>query len=149
MAASYSIPPRLNFVFGAVAGLPGALLWRAPWRPDASLAEWLVPLALAVGFAFGMRAARVVGIALVALSAWVLWWNAQISDVDAPELRRGTAGAILLCTSAAALFGAVAVARSRTRNRFEGPRHNPTSHRSTHCWESRCPTSRHMLNSGR
>jgi len=116
MAASYSVPPRVNFVLGAVSGLAGGLLWRAPWRPEASLADWLVPLALAIGFAFGMRTARVVGIALVALSAWVLWGNAQITDVDAPELRRGTVGAILLCTSAAALFGAVAVARSRTRN---------------------------------
>ena len=113
MADSYSIPPRLNFVFGAVTGLAGALLWRAPWRPEASLAEWLVPVALAIGFAFGMRAAGIVGIALAALSAWVLWENAQITDVDAPGLQRGTVGAILLCISAAALFGAVAVARSR------------------------------------
>lgn len=113
MAASYSIPPRVNFVFGAVIGIAGALVWRAPWRPDASLAEWLVPAAVVIGFAFGVRAAGALGIALAALGALALWGNVQITDVDSPELRRGTMGAILLCVSAAALFGAAAVARAR------------------------------------
>lgn len=113
MATSYTIPPRMNFALGALSSLAGALVWRAPWRPEAALVEWLVPLALAAGLALGLRAAGVVGIALTALSAWVLWENAQIADVDAPGLRRGTVGAILLCIGAAALFGAVAVERTR------------------------------------
>lgn len=113
MAASYSIPPRVNFVLGAASGLAGALLWRAPWRPEASLAEWLIPVALAIGLARGVRAAGPVGMAMAAVGAWVLWANAQITDVDAPRLRQGTLSAILLCLGAAALFGAAAVARAR------------------------------------
>jgi hypothetical protein len=107
----------VNFVLATVSGLAGGLLWRAPWRPEASLAEWLVPIALAAGFARGLRGARAAGIFVTALGTWVLWSNAQIPDAEAPELRRGTIGAIRLCTSAAALFGAVAVARQNTQTR--------------------------------
>lgn len=122
MAVSYSIPPRLNFALGAASGLAGAMLWRAPWRPETSLAEWLLPLVLAIGFSFGLRAAGLVGLAVAALSARVLWENAQFADVDAAGLQRGTVAAILLCISAAALFGAVAVAQAqRTTADESGP----------------------------